>query len=67
MLVFNIILQGHETTEEQAIEYAAGADWSGVDTTEQEKPAHSTFISCLNGVDVYYCYGADHYFFTEIE
>jgi len=50
--------------DEQAIEYARGMVWGECETTEQTI-SHGRFIALVNGIGVYYNYGADYYFFTE--
>ena len=65
MITFDYILQGHEATEENAILAAQGLDWSEIPVTEQEPLKHSRYVLSSNGIGVYYCYGADHYWFTD--
>lgn len=66
--MYNDILDGHEATcDLAALNFAQGicADWS---TMNWDKlPAHSRFIDSVNGINVYYDYAADYYFFTETE
>ena len=60
------ILDGDSYTEADAIDYARGMVWSECETTEQNI-GHKTYIDTVDGVAVYYDYGADYYFFTEEE
>ncbi len=62
MLVFHTELSN--ATEEDAIDYARGMVWNEVECSEQEI-AHKQHIEDVDGVGVWYCYGADHYFFTD--
>ena len=64
MMVYDAILQGDEATEANALDYARGMVWDEVEVSEQEIK-YSQFIDTVNGIDVYYDYGADYYFFAE--
>jgi len=65
MLIYDEILQ--ESSEKAAIDYARGLVWSEVGQTEQPQPFHSNYVDTSNGIDIYYDYGADYYFFTVTE
>jgi hypothetical protein len=67
MLIYDHILQGHEATEENAMNQARGLDWSSIEISEQNKPMHSRFFDTINGIDIYYDYGADYYFFADAD
>ena len=68
MKIYNHILQGHEATLENAQDHARGVDWMEVETHEQEsKYLHSNYVDTINGIDIYYDYGADYYYFVENE
>ena len=62
-LTFEAILQNGET-EQEALDYAAGMAWCEVECSEQTI-GHARYIDTVEGVGVYYDYGADYYFFTE--
>jgi hypothetical protein len=64
MMVYDAILEGDEATEANALDYARGMVWDEVEVSEQEIK-YSQFIDTVNGIDVYYDYGADYYFFAE--
>lgn len=64
MKVFDTILQGDEATLENAMDYARGMVWDEVETTEQDIK-YAEFVDSVDGVDVYYDYGADYYFFVD--
>ena len=64
MMVYDAILQGHEATEANALDYARGMVWNEVEASEQEIK-YSRFVDTVDGIDVYYDYGADYYFFSE--
>jgi hypothetical protein len=66
MITFSTILQGSEATEENAINFALGFDFSE-DETEETTIAHSKYIDTKNGIDIYYNYCADYYFFAPEE
>ena len=51
-------------TESEAIDFATGFVWGECETSEQNI-AHSDHIETINGIGIHYCYGADHYFFTD--
>lgn len=64
---YDTILDGHEAdTEEDALDYARGMVWSEVETTENSIK-YARYIDVVNGVEVYYDYGADYYFFAPAE
>ena len=63
-IFFNYILQGHEATQKQAFEVAQGLDFSEVETNEQSYP-YLNYIDTINGVEIYYNYGCDSYYFAE--
>ena len=66
MRVFDIILDQYETVED-AFDYARGIDWQEVEAIERGQLVHSDYVGSANGVGIYYCYGADHYWFEDEE
>ena len=66
MMVYDAILQGDEATEANALDYARGMVWMEVEASEQEIK-YAEFVDTVDGIDVYYDYGADYYFFAEAE
>ena len=64
MIIYDAILEGDEATEANALDYARGMVWDEVEASEQEIK-YSQFIDTVNGIDVYYDYGADYYFFAD--
>ena len=64
MRYFDYILQGHEATEENAILAAQGLDWSGIEEEEQVL-SFMRYVTTENGIDIWYCYGADYYAFSD--
>ncbi len=64
MKVYDAILQGDDATEENAINYASGLVWCEVETSNQDIK-YCDHIDTINGIGVYYDYGADYYFFTD--
>lgn len=60
---FDAILQNGET-EADAIEFARGFVWCECEPSEQSI-AYGRYIDTIDGVGVYYDYGADYYFFTD--
>ena len=63
MLVYEAILDGYNT-QQGAIDYARGMVWSECEATEQNIK-YKDYIDTINGVGVYYDFGADYYFFTD--
>jgi len=61
--IFDAILQ--ETTEEDALDYARGLDWSSVEGRSTDMPWYWRYIDTVNGIGVYYDYGADYYFYID--
>jgi len=66
MKTYDTILQGHEATEEQAIDWASGFDFSQSELND-DTITFKRYIDTVNGIDVYYDYGADYYFFAPAE
>ena len=64
MMIYDAILEGDEATEENALDYARGMVWDEVEVSEQEIK-YSKFVDTVDGIDVYYDYGADYYFFAD--
>lgn len=62
MLIYNTILQGSEATEENAINFALSFDFSECETEEYTNDR--MYIDTFNGIDVYYQYVANYYFFA---
>jgi hypothetical protein len=67
MKIFDTIYNSYETEggHKGAIDYLRGMAWCEVETTEQPKPLHSDYVESYQGVDLYYDYAADYYFFTD--
>ena len=63
MLVYDAILDGYNT-QQGAIDYARGMVWSECEAAEQYIK-YKDYIDTINGVGVYYDFGADYYFFTD--
>jgi len=63
MKTFAAILDGYYT-EEQALEYARGIVWCELETSEQVIK-YKNYIDTVDGIGVYYDFGADYYFFTD--
>jgi hypothetical protein len=64
MMIYDVIQQGG--TAEEAMDMARGMVWSEVEATEQDIK-YSDFVDTADGIDVYYDYGADYYFFADSE
>ncbi len=68
MLVFDISYNAasndRETADEEAMDYARGIVWCEVTMSEQTIQ-YAERVGEYDGVEVWYDYGADYYFFTE--
>jgi hypothetical protein len=64
MMIYDAILEGDDANEANALDYARGMVWDEVEVSEQEIK-YSQFIDTVDGIDVYYDYGADYYFFAD--
>ena len=62
MMIYDVIQQGE--TAEEAVDMARNMVWDEVEVSEQEIK-YSQFVDTVNGIDVYYDYGADYYFFAD--
>ena len=65
MRVYDYILQGWEATEQNAFDAALGLDWGSIETTEGNRTRYSDHIDTINGIEIYYDYGADYYYFVD--
>ncbi len=63
---FDMILQDGEATLENAKAFAIGFDWSEC-TAQWETIGHARYEDTVNGIEIYYDYGADYYFFCPEE
>lgn len=59
---FDVILQGDESTESYARDFARGFVFSECETSEQSI-ANGRYVDTVDGIEIYYDYGADYYFF----
>lgn len=59
---FDFILQDDDATEEGAIDCALNMGWMEIETSRQTIRYHN-HAGTWNGVDVYYDYCGDYYFF----
>ncbi len=70
MNIYDIILNGYECdldTFETALDHAkdfAGILSQEIEIEEQEKPRFSRYEDTINGVEIWYDFGADYYFFA---
>ena len=58
---YDEILQNGES-EQDALEYARGMVWSECESTDQSI-RYARYVDTVDGIEVYYDYGADYYFF----
>jgi hypothetical protein len=63
MKTHSAILQGSDATEENAWNFAQSFDFSEQEEEEYQGRDHQ-YIGTVNGIDIYYHFGADYYFFT---
>ena len=61
-LLYDCILQ--EVEEEYALDWARGFCFGDEEFSEQPMPKYHTHIDTIDGVEVYYDFGADYYFFA---
>ena len=62
---FDVILEGYQVeSHEDAVDWARGFVFGECESSEQNI-GYSQYIDTVNGIDVYYDYGADYYFFTD--
>jgi hypothetical protein len=58
---YDCILQDNPI-ENDALDYARGIDWSEIECRESSI-AYGRYVDTVNGIEVYYDFGADYYFF----
>tara|TARA_R100001509_G_scaffold147452_1_gene104834 strand:- start:320 stop:568 length:249 start_codon:yes stop_codon:yes gene_type:complete len=65
--LYDLILEGYEG-EKSALDCARGIDWG---TSEYQMadslPTYKQYIDTINGINIYYDYGADYYFFVDAD
>jgi len=62
--IYDAIINGYE--EVNPADYARGMVWDEVECrVEDHLPYYHQYKETVNGVDIYYDYGADYYFFVE--
>jgi len=61
--IFDAILDN--TTEEHALDYARGMVWDEAEGRDTDWPKYWRHVDTVDGVGVYYDYGADYYFYTD--
>lgn len=61
---YDFILQGDEATESNAREHAQSFVWAESYQYDSEIKYHH-YIDTVNGIDIYYDYIGDYYFFTD--
>ena len=68
MRIYDLIVDGYCATYEYASAMArCGAVLSECGISTCEQPLHSRPEGpVINGIQVWYCYGADHYFFEDV-
>jgi len=63
--LYDTILQGYEG-EEFASDYARAFDWGSSEYQMVDSlPTNKRYIDTISGIDIYYDYGADYYFFVD--
>ena len=62
--LYDVILEADGYTKEDAIEYARGMVWNECEWRPGEIGYHQ-HIDTVQGVGVWYDYGANYYFFTD--
>ena len=65
MKIYDVILEGSGHGEVDALEWARGFEWSECGAVEQDRPMLCRYIDSVDGIGVYYDFGADYYFFEE--
>ena len=60
------ICQGSDATIENARDMAMGLDWQEYEVLPQTI-GHARYEETINGLDIYYDYAADYYFFVDNE
>ena len=65
MIIYETTYDGYNDCSEEALRERCGLVWSEIPTYEDVAVPHSRYQFTENGVGVWYCYGADHYWFTD--
>ena len=64
--LFNSYALDQEQCDTEAVDYARGMVWSECDLEVQSIDC-GRYVDTVDGVDIYYEYGADYYFFCPDE
>jgi len=67
MITYDFILSGSEATLENAIEHAKHQDWQSIEKIDNKSLPYLDFKEEINGIEIWYGYASDMYFFTDIE
>ncbi len=62
---YDLTLSGQEYNNSTVLDFVRGFVWCECPTCEQTI-SYGRFIATVNGIDVYYDYGADYYFFVDV-
>jgi hypothetical protein len=63
---FDAILEGYDNTPDTARDYARGMVWCEAETRESSIK-YGRYVDTVDGIEIYYDYGADYYFFCPEE
>jgi hypothetical protein len=63
---FDIIIYPHQLENDQTIEeYVLGFDFSSTPISKEQEISHVDYRSTVEDINIYFCFGSDHYLFTE--
>lgn len=69
MKLFDFIVSGEDLDNNncEIRDYVYGMVWCEMECREQSKPLHSRYIDTIDGISIWYDYGADYFFFEDLE
>ncbi len=71
MQTYDIIFNDYEarliSDHKNAIDFAQQTIFDEIETTENSTYLYCDHVETINNVEIYYNYGADYYFFVEVE
>lgn len=65
---FDAIVEGYEETDETIRDWVRGFVFGECEVSEESQSiSHVNYLDEVDGIEIYYCYGADHYFFCPVD
>ena len=63
---YNVLLEGYEAEHISPQEFSMQFNFAEAETQEQTI-SQINFFDSVNGIDIFYCYGSDTYYFADTD